>query len=558
MVADLLSARGRVNPIKPIDSPPVFERFPDRNAAFGRVIRRRFAGFAAFVLVALLAVVSGACTVTNGQGGVDARIASAEPFTWDPALAGDAGTASVHAQVYEGLTTFDQDSNVQPALASSWTASDDGRQLTFQLRPGLRYSDGSEITAQHVVDSWLRLIDPVRPSPLASLLDDIEGAADYRAGAADRDAVGLVADANQVIVRLRRPATYFLAVTASPTLAVVPPQVIGQVEAAPPTVVSGAYVPSVTSPEVIALTGNANYWAGLPALDRIDLVTDFGGRSGVDVFASNEIDYTGIGAADASWIVYDASLGPQLRRTEGFSVSYYGFNTTSPPFDDPDVRLAFAQAVDWKRISSLAEGTSATSMVPPGIPGRDEEDHQPTFDPEAARQLLANAGFEGGENFPPVVIGTYGVGYESVVAQELEQNLGVEVTVEGYDFETYTEFLDEPGAPQIWTLSWSADYPHAHDFLGLLLETGSSSNAGNWSNAEYDALIDQAAATADPAEQAVIYAQAQDILEIEAPVVPVEYNESWALSRTGLLGALDSGVGFIRYAGMAWAPGSGR
>ena len=154
-----------------------------------------------FGIATTLLVVSAACTVTPGQGGsVDARIASAEPFTWDPALAGDAGTASVHAQVYEGLTTFDPDSNVQPALASSWVASEDGRQLTFQLRPGIRYSDGSEITAQHVVDSWLRLIDPAQPSPLASLLDDISGAAAYRAGSGERDAVGLRAEGDTVIV----------------------------------------------------------------------------------------------------------------------------------------------------------------------------------------------------------------------------------------------------------------------------------------------------------------------------------------------------------------------
>jgi len=513
----------------------------------------------AFALAVTLVALSAACTDSNGQGGpVDARIASAEPFTWDPAIAGDAGTASVHAQVYEGLTTFDPNSNVQPGLAASWVVSEDGQQITFQLRPSLRYSDGSEIAAQHVVDSWLRLIDPARPSPLASLLDDISGAAAYRAGNGAREDVGLRADGDRVIVDLRRPATYFLAVTASPTLAVVPPSMVGQIEANPPTVVSGAYVPSVPSAEVIALTGNTSYWAGAPPLDQLELVTDFGGRSGVDVFASNEIDYVGIGAGDASWIAYDVTLGPQLRRTEGFSVSYYGFNTTTAPFDDPDVRLAFAQAVDWKRLSSLAESTSATSLVPPGIPGRDDEDHQPPYDPDAARALLAGAGFEGGEGFPPVVIGTYGVGYEAVVAQELEQNLGVDVTVEGYDFETYIDKLDDPGAPQIWTLSWSADYPHAHDFLGLLLETGSSSNSGRWSNAEYDELIDEAAATADPAEQARLYAQAQDILEVQAPIVPVEYNESWALSRAGLLGALDSGVGFIRYAGLAWAPGSGR
>ena len=104
------------------------------------------------------------------------------------------------------------------------------------------------------------------------------------------------------------------------------------------------------------------------ALDQIELVTDFAGANGVDLFASSEIDYAGIGAGDASWIAYDATLGPQLRRTDGFSVSYYGFNTTSAPFDDPDVRLAFAQAVDWKRMISLAERPRPRRWSRPGFP----------------------------------------------------------------------------------------------------------------------------------------------------------------------------------------------
>ena len=510
-------------------------------------------------LLALILLIVGACTDTFAQhGSVDARIASAEPFTWDPALAGDAGTASVLAQVYEGLTTFDPNSNIQPALAESWQASEDGRQIIFQLRSGLRYSDGTPITAQDVVDSWFRLIDPARPGPLASLVADISGAADYMAGTVGKDAVGIRADGTRVIVDLRRPATYFLAATASPSLAVVPPSVAQAIQGEPPAVVSGAYVPSVEAEGVVTLTGNSNYWAGLPELSLIELVTDFGGRSGVDMFTSTEIDYTSIGGADASWIAYDADLGPQLRQTESFNVSYYGFNTSAAPFDDADVRLAFAQAVDWTRMTTLAESNTATSLVPRGVPGRDEQDHRPAYDPDAARALLAGAGYEGGEGFPTVTIATYGVGYETVVAQQLEENLGVEVNVEGYDFETYLGFLDDAGAPQIWTLSWSADYPHAHDFLGLLLETGSTSNSGGWSNPDYDALIEQAAATADPVEQARIYTQAQELLEREAPIVPVEYGESWALSREDLLGALDSGVGIIRYAGLAWAPGTGR
>ncbi len=513
-------------------------------------------------LVMTLAVVAvvGCGQVTYGQGAVDVRIGSGEPFTWDPAQAGDTGSANVIAQVFEGLTAFDSDSNVQPALADSWQPSEDGRQITFQLRPGIAFSDGTPITAQGVVDSWLRLIDPVRPSPLVSLLSDVQGATDYQAGTIGPEGVGLRADGEQVIVELRRPATYFLSVTASPSLAIVPRSMFGQLDTAPPAniVVSGAYVPSIPSEGVIHLTGNTHYWAGTPPLDVVELVIDFGDKSSVDAFGDGTVDYVGVSSFDASWMAYDADLGPQLRRSTDFSVRYYGFETRVAPFDNPTVRLAFAKAVDWDRMVRLGDDVPATSMIPAGIPGRDDVDHRPSYEPEVARQLLADADYPGGTGFPRVVLATYGVGYEQTVAAQLEENLGVQVDVEVHDFREYIGRHRGPGAPGIWTLAWSADYPHPHDFLGLLLETGSSSNDGGWSNAEYDALIEQAVATDDPAEQQLVYSQAQDVLAREAPVVPLAYGESWALAKNGLLGASVAGVGIIRVAGLDWAPGSGR
>jgi oligopeptide transport system substrate-binding protein len=514
---------------------------------------------AVLFLFAVVALVG--CTQASfGQSGVDIRIAGGEPFTWDPAKAGDSGSANVIAQVFEGLTAFDAQSDVQPALAESWQSSEDGRQITFHLRPGIVYSDGTPITAQDVVDNWLRIIDPQQPSPLASIVADIEGATEYQAGQIGRDGVGLRADGDQVVVDLRRPATYFLSVTASPSLAVMPPSMFGRLDADPPSdiVVSGAYVPSTSEPGVIHLTGNQNYWAGLPPLDSVDMVTDFGDESGIDAYDNDTIDFIGVGAGDASWMKYDATYAPDLRHSTDFTVSYYGFDTRVPPFDDPQVRLAFAKAVDWDRIVRLAESPAATSLVPAGVPGRDEEDHRPAYDPEAARQLLADATFPNGDGFPTVTLATYGVGFEQTVAAELEANLGVDVNVEAQDFRDYVGRASGPGSPGIFTMSWSADYPHPHDFLGLLLETGSTSNEGSWSNADYDALLEQAAATDDLEEQAALYAQAQEILEIEAPIVPVTYGESWALARNGLLGATESGVGIIRIAGLAWAQGTGR
>ncbi|HSH21020.1 MAG TPA: peptide ABC transporter substrate-binding protein [Candidatus Caenarcaniphilales bacterium] len=496
------------------------------------------------------------------QHDVRLRIAGTDPLTWDPASAGDAGSAAVIAQVFEGLTAFDAQSQVQPALASEWSVQEDGRRIVFTLRPGLLYSDGSPIRAQDVVDSWFRLLDPEQPSPLVGLLSDVEGATGYVQGTVPREQVGLHAEGETVVVDFRRPATYFLAVTASPSLAVVPPAVQGQrlsADLPPGLVVSGAYRPTSQTEAGIRLESNPHYWAGSAPLAVIEIATDLGGASPVDAFEDGAVDYTPVGSYDASWIRYDATMGPQLRQTESFSTHYYGFDTTTAPFDDERVRLAFAQAVNWERIVRLAtEGEPAGSLVPPGIPGRGEEDFRPRYDPDAARRLLADAGYPNGDGFPDVPLVSFGYGYEPTVASELEATLGVDVSVEIMEFSEYSARLAGDDRPPLWTLSWIADYPHAHDFLGLLLETGSASNAGGWSNAEYDALIEAAAATNDPDEQARYYTEAQRILQREAPVIPVEYGESWALSRDGLLGALESGVGMIRFAGLDWAEGTGR
>lgn len=489
-------------------------------------------------------------------GGVDAVIFGAAPSTWDPARAGDVGAASTLAQVYEGLTAFDADSEVQPALASGWDLSNDGRQLTFQLRPGIAFSDGSPITADDVVASWLRLIDPQSPGPLASLLSDVEGAAAYLAGEVGPDGVGLRADRDSVVVRFRRPASYFVAVTASPSLAVLPRATAdGREGPALPErmVVSGAYLPVQQTESSIRLEANPNYWARPLALDVIELLTETGGESPVALFEGGRVDQIGVGSFDASWIRYDETLGPQLREADSFSVTYYGFDTMEPPFDDARVRRAFGQAVDWDRIVQLADADSnpATSLLPEGIPGRGSADFSPRFDPDRARRDLAAAGYPGGDGFPSVTLTTSGLIYDAAVAEELERELAVEVQLEVRPFPEYARLLDA-NPPGFWALSWIADYPQPQDFLGLLLETGSGSNEGSWSNTAFDAALEQAAGTEDEQEQEEFFAEAQRIVQREVPVLPVSYPQSWSLSRTGLLGAREGGIGFFRFAGLAW------
>jgi oligopeptide transport system substrate-binding protein len=525
-------------------------------------LRRRSPAASAAILV-LLATLLAACAAQpsprpGAQAGADeVRILGGAPATLDPAAAGDAGSAAVIAQLFETLTAIDPSLTVRPALAERWELADEGRRITFHLRDGLRFSDGTSLRAEDVVRSWLRVIDPQAPSPLVSLMLDVRGAREYLAGRVDADGVGLRADGNRVEVELVRPAGDFPSVVASPTFAVVP-EGVGDDPAAlddQDFVGSGGYVLTQASETGMRLERNEHYWAGPPPIAIVHLIGDLGGRSGVQAFEAGELDYAPVGDFDARWIRFDPDLGPRLRFVPALSTEYLGFDTTRPPFDDVRVRQAFAQAVDWSRLVRLAGGSSvvpATSMVPPGIPGRSERSFLPAHDPDAARELLAEAGYPEGRGFPEITYLTAGGTVDGGFVTDIERELGIEVRYEVTDFGTYiTRLEDEP--PAIWSMSWIADYPGANDFLGVLLHTESSNNYGRWSDPAFDAAIADAGETTDPDEARAAYDRAEEILQRDAPVIPLAHSPGWALARDGLLGATENGLGSLRFAGLAWA-----
>jgi ABC-type oligopeptide transport system substrate-binding subunit len=131
--------------------------------------------------------------------------------------------------------------------------------------------------------------------------------------------------------------------------------------------------------------------------------------------------------------------------------------------------------------------------------------------------------------------------------------LGVEVRVEVVDFDTYFTRLGGADSPDLWTMSWIADFPSPNDFLGILLGTGQPNNFGGWTSPAFDDAIAGAVGTADPAAARRGYDAAERILANEVPVIPVSYGASSALAREGLLGAATNGLGILRLAGLAWA-----
>jgi oligopeptide transport system substrate-binding protein len=513
-------------------------------------------------LIALATLLVSCVGTTGASSDKPVRILTGTPTTLDPAAQGDSSSAAVTAQLFESLTSFDADLQVRPALAESWQFGDGGQQVTFQMRPNLTFSDGSPLHASDVVRSWMRLIDPAHPSPLASLILDVKGADAYLHGTAtDPSTVGLHAnDANGTLaVELVHPATDFVNVVAGPSFSVVPPGIDGGGAALTPGpgfVASGGYVLTGKTDTALQLTANSHYWAGTPAVTTIDLVSDLGGKAAVDAFSAGDVDYTPVSSIDATWLSYDQTLGPQLRQVASLSVEYYGFDTSKAPFDKAEVRKAFGEAVDWRRMAALSsdDGTTsvANSMVPPGIPGRSAADYLPKYDPADARKLLSDAGYPGGAGFPQTTLLTGDSQFDAAVVSEIKRELGITLSAETMGDGYFDRLASDP--PQMWSLSWVADYPGRNDFLGVLLGTGASNNYGRWSSSDFDAAIAEAVSNADPAAAGAAYDRAETVVRDQVPVVPVDYGPGWALSRTGLLGAGQNGLGIIRMAGLAWAP----
>jgi len=474
----------------------------------------------------------------------------------DPAAQGDIGSAAVSAQLFESLTAIDAQLETRPALAASWDFRDGGATVVFHLRPGLTFSDGSPLTAADVVRSWFRIIDPAHPSPLVSLMGDVVNASAYARGEVkDKSTVGLAVEGSDVVVKLNRPATDFPTIVSGPTFAIVPPGIDSGPQALAPSagfVGSGGYVMSVDTPQKTTLQANGHYWAGRPAIGTGELVHDIGGQSSVTAFEAGTIDLTAVSSFDATWLAYDDTLGPNLRRSNDLSLQYYGFDTSRPPFNDVRVRQAFATAVDWRRLIALsAAGTAtpATGMVPPGIPGRSAADFLPKLDPAGARALLAQAGYPGGNGFPTTTL--LGGGAEDrAFAAEIKRELGVTVSIEIQGAAFFDRLTSDP--PQIFSMGWVADYPGPDDFLGILLGSRASNNYGRWSSPAFDKAIADALAAPDPAAARAAFDTAERIVRDEAPAIPLTYDVSWSLARTGLLGAYDDGLGIFRMAGLAW------
>ena len=510
----------------------------------------RVAAFVAAGVVALSTSTSGGPILAAGPA---LRYLAGPPGTLDPAFIADAADVQLLLQLYAGLTRLDETGEPYPSLASGWEISADGLTYTFDVRPDLEFSDGAPLVADDIRRSWLRLLDPATRATAPDVLSLVEGAPERLAGEASEREVGIEApDDETLIVTLRHPASYFLDIVATPGTFVVPAQAdaTDSWQTAASFVGSGPYVVDGSEGEDLVLRANERYVVGPPPIPEIRWVGAPDGDS-VTAFANDEVDLVQVAGFDATWIAYDAELGLRLHAAEPLTISYFGFDASRPPFDDPRVRLAFSLALDRERLVPLAEGAgaqAAASLVPPAI-WPDGFSPQLNADPDRARELLDEAGYADRAELGTIVVNGNGLFVDPAVAGWRDE-LGVEIEIETMDFDTFLELLDTR-PPQLFTVNWIADYASPHALYGLLLEPGALSNYGDWRDADFVDLL-EAAAAAPEDEVGAAYEAVETYVAEQAPVIPWSYGETWWLVADGLRGLGNLTIGLLDFGRVSW------
>jgi ABC-type oligopeptide transport system substrate-binding subunit/DNA-binding SARP family transcriptional activator len=461
------------------------------------------------------------------------RVAAFEPRTLGLGLFMDFPTRFVLDQLFSGLVEVSPEMGIVPDMAESWEVSSGGRRYLFRLRKDVRWSDGVPVTAQDFEYAWKRILDPAGGRRWAVFLLDIKGAAAFfqgQPGGADQVAVH-APDEYTLAVELEGPTSYFpylLAFVAGYPLPRHVVEVYGDAWIELDHIVTNGPFRLVSweRGKSLVLERSPNYHGRFSGnLQRVEcLFHSTQPARSLRKYEENEVDICG-----------DLPLTELARARQRFAAEYVSkpwlitdflaFDVRRPPFDDRRVRRALALATNRETLADvILRGYAFPAMgglVPPGMPGHSPDIGLP-YDPEAARSLLAEAGYPGGRGFPAIDCLARDDPGHDLACEYLQalwmENLGIHVGWKLADWGSFYDLFFEH-APQLWMVGWYADYPDPDDFLRVpwWLELS------GWQNQAYGELVEGARRVLDQAQRMRMYQQADRLLVEDAPLVPLCY-----------------------------------
>jgi oligopeptide transport system substrate-binding protein len=471
------------------------------------------------------------------------------PDVVDPQKSSTTPELDILQLAYEGLTRLDTNQATIPGAAESWEYNDDATQITFTLRPDLTYSDGSPLTAENFRYAVERTCDPATAGEYQYLLFEVAGCAELAGLTADTDgnpreytpeeydaakaALGAtVIDDRTLQLDLTNPAPYFHTIASLWVFFPVKQEIAAQDpdnwwKSAENHIGNGPFtVTDIAEDQEWTFAANENYWQGRPLLDGIEYVYADDSAVALQAYRAGDLDIVQLQSSQIPEMTADPELAAAFVAFPQAATQYLAMNLAQEPFQDKKVREAFAYAIDRQTLCADLRSEDClptVSFMPVGLPGAIETD-QYAFDPEAARQALAESSYGGPDNLPEIKF-YFNSDYEERrqhaewIAGQIRDILGVELTLEPMEGAALVALRGDPAThPQLMYFgSWYQDYPDPQNWLSAVWTCDSSLNNVGYCNEEFDALTERGDTTIDAAERLVYYEQAGQLLVNDVP-----------------------------------------
>ncbi len=467
-----------------------------------------------------------------GQGG--------DAVMLDPANVTDGFSLKITRQIYDTLVEFKDDTfELVPALATEWSVSDDGKEWTFKLRQGVKFHDGTPWNAEAAkfnFDRWMYTKNPYHIGAFEYWKSMWGGYKDQGDGDKSTITDVSVVDEYTIKITLTKPVAPFLLNIAMPAFAFASPEAIkkaGDTYGTPGggAVGTGPFIfKEWIKDDRVTLVANPDYFMGKPGVDQVVVRAIKDNSARLAALKAGEIMVAdNLGPDDIAPIKADANLKVVMR--PAFNIAYLAFNNETPPFDNVKVRQAFAHAINKQAIvDGLYGGTAivANQFMPPSIAlgyHRELKEAYP-YDPERAKQLLAEAGFPNGLEtdfwYMPVSRPYYPTPQKvaEAMAADLAQ-VGIKANLKTQDWSAYLADRGQGKLP-VYMLGWTGDNGDPDNFLYVFFGK-KTPGYGNYGNTEVHRILAEAQANTDPAVREKLYWKAAELIQADCPFIPIAH-----------------------------------
>ena len=484
------------------------------------------------------------------------RFAGPEPINFDPANCQDPVN---EPQVFEGLVTVSwKDGTLEPAMAQSYQTNADATVWTFKMRPGMKWSDGTPLTAKDFEYAWRRVVDPKTASIYTASLASVKNALDIVKGAMPTTALGAKAlDDATFEVTLTEPAPYFPLLAATWTCYPTPQHIIEKFGAkwleAGNLVGNGPYILKEWKHDQLQVfEPNPNYWGPKPTITHAEFtIYDDPLTKGLPAYENNELDTAQVSPGEYDRVRNDAKLSKELKGYPLSQTNMLQCDATNGPTKDVRVRNALSLGFDRDPLINVVLKNyylKAQTILPPDIAG-----YNPgaalTGGVDKAKQLMSDAGFPNGQGWPSdftIVYATNSVTKTMLeyIQNEWKKNLGITVQLDAMESKAYTAWRSARATQpfNVYFGGWGSDYGDPSNWHNFLFSSQTDFYHTHWKNDQFETMIAKAKGLNDVTARTKMYQDAETILVQQGASIPINFNQAFFVTKPNVQGVYHPAV----------------